>query len=67
MLGDVATANWGADWGAGSDSIHITFKNRLLYIDACKDNDCTTNIVTTYTLKNGRFLKVYAQTHKRKN
>jgi len=67
MLGDVASANWGGDWGAGPASIHITFRNRFLYVDACKDNDCTKNIVTTYALKKGRLVKVYERTHKRRN
>jgi len=66
-LGDVASANWGGDWGAGPDSIHVTFRNRYLYIDACKDDDCTTNIVTTYALKNGRLLKVYEKTRKNRS
>jgi len=67
ILGDVASANWGPDWGAGPNSIHVTFKNRFLYVDACKNDECTTNLVTTYVLRNGRLVKVYEQTHKRNN
>ena len=67
MLGDVASANWGPDWGAGSDSIHVTFRNRFLYIDACKNDECTANIVTTYVLKKGKLVKVYELTRKRGN
>ncbi len=67
LLSEVGEANWGSDWGAGPQSIHMRFAKQFLYIDACKDDDCTTNVVTTYALKNGRLLKVYEQTHKRKN
>jgi hypothetical protein len=64
MLGDVATANWGPDWGAGPNSIHVNFKNGYLYVDACNDNDCTMNIATTYALKHGRLVKAYEKTRK---
>ena len=67
MLGAVASANWGADWGAAPNSIHATFRKQYLYIDACKDDDCTANIVTTYALRNGKLVKIYEHTHKRKN
>ena len=67
MLGAVASANWGPDWGAGAGSIHVTFKKRFLYVDASKSDECTTNVVTTYALKDGRLVKVYEQTHKRSN
>ncbi len=64
MLGDVASANWGVDWGAGPDSIHVTFRNRYLYVDAYKENDSTMKLVTTYALRGGKLVKVYQQTHK---
>jgi len=66
-LGDVAIANWGPDWGAGPNSIHAVFKDRYLYIDACNDDDCTTNISTTYALKNGKLIKVSEKTRKNPN
>ncbi len=58
MLGDVASANWGPDWGAGPNSIQATFKNRYLYIQACKDTECTATARTIYALKNGRLVKI---------
>jgi hypothetical protein len=64
LLKQVATANWGADWGAGPDSIHIRFTNRFLYVDACKDTDCTLSVVTTYALRGGKLVQVFVQTHK---
>lgn len=65
-LGEVATANWGPDWGAGPDSIHVRFTKKFLYVDACKNDDCTETIVTTYALRNGKLAKVYELTHQRK-
>jgi hypothetical protein len=63
-LGQVGGANWGGDWGKGPDSIHITFKNDLLYVDSCKDDQCATREVRTYALREGKLVKVYVQTHK---
>jgi len=65
MLGRVGTADWGPDWGSGPSSIHVRFANRFLYVDQCKDTDCTLNVVTTYALRNGKLVKVYVLTHKR--
>jgi hypothetical protein len=56
LLGRIATADWGPDWGAGPDSIHVRFANRLLYVSQCKDSDCTTSVRSTYALR-GRKLK----------
>ncbi len=64
LLSDVASANWGGDWGRGPDSIHIRFAKTFLYVDACKDDDCTMNVVTTYALRGGKLVKVFVQTHK---
>jgi hypothetical protein len=64
LLGEVGGANWGGDWGRGPDSIHITFKNNFLYVDSCKDDDCTTREVRTYALRAGKLAKVYVQTRK---
>jgi hypothetical protein len=63
-LGDVGAANWGGDWGRGPDSIHITFRNDFLYVDSCKDDECTMREVRTYALRAGKLVKVYEQTHK---
>jgi hypothetical protein len=63
-LGEVGAANWGGDWGRGPDSIHITFRNDYLYVDSCKDDDCTTREVRTYALRAGKLAKVYTQTRK---
>ena len=64
LLSHVASANWGGDWGAGPDSIHVRFTKRFLYVDACKDDDCTMNLVATYALRNGKLVKLYEQTRK---
>jgi len=64
LLSDVAVANWGSDWGAGPDSIHIRFAKRFLYVDQCKDTDCKMSVVTTYALRAGKLVKVFTQTHK---
>jgi hypothetical protein len=64
LLGEVGGANWGGDWGRGPDSIHITFKSNFLYVDSCQDDDCTTREVRTYALRDGKLVKVYAQTRK---
>lgn len=64
LLGDVGSANWGGDWGRGPDSIHITFRNNYLYVDSCKDDECTMREVRTYALRSGKLVKVYVQTHK---
>ena len=65
LLERVATANWGGDWGRGPDSIHLRFAKSFLYVDACKDDQCTTNVVTTYALRGGKLTKVFVQTHQR--
>ena len=64
LLSKVGAANWGGDWGRGPDSIHIRFAKQFLYVDACKDDDCTMNVVTTYVLRGGKLVKVFTQTHK---
>lgn len=64
FLSPVGEANWGSDWGAGPQSIHIRFAKQFLYVDACKDDDCTMNVVTTYALRRGKLVKVFTQTHK---
>jgi len=64
LLSAVADANWGGDWGRGPDSIHTRFAKQFLYVDACQNDECTMNIVTTYVLRAGKLVKVYVQTHK---
>lgn len=64
FLQAVGGANWGGDWGRGPSSIHIRFANRFLYVDNCKDDDCTAYEVTTYALRKGKLVKVFVQTHK---
>jgi len=64
LLGAVGSANWGGDWGEGPDSIHITFRSNLLYVDSCKDDECTTREVRTYALRAGKLVRLYVQTHK---
>ncbi len=64
VLADVASANWGPDWGAGPDSIHVRFTTRFLYVDACQNDECTMYLATTYALRNGKLVKVYEQAHK---
>lgn len=65
LLGQVGAANWGGDWGAGPSSIHVRFAKSFLYVDDCKDTECTQNLVTTYALRGGKLTKVYVETHKR--
>lgn len=64
LLGQVGGADWGGDWGQGPDSIHITFRNDYLYVDSCKDDDCTAREVRTYALRAERLVVVNVQTHK---
>jgi hypothetical protein len=64
LLSAVAVANWGSDWGAGPNSIHIRFAKRFLYVDQCKETGCTMSVVTTYALRRGKLVEVFAQTHK---
>jgi hypothetical protein len=65
LLAQVGAANWGGDWGAGPGSIHVRFAKNFLYVDDCKDSECTLNVVTTYALRGGKLVKVYVETHKR--
>jgi hypothetical protein len=58
FLAQVATANWGGDWGRGPDSIHVRFAKKLLYVEQCKDDACATNVATTYALRDGKLSRV---------
>ena len=64
LLAQVGEANWGADWGRGPRSIHVRFAKHFLYVDQCKNDDCTMSVVTTYALRDGKLAKVFVQTHK---
>jgi hypothetical protein len=56
LLAQVATANWGPDWGAGPDSIRVRFVHDTLHVEQCKDPQCTTTTQTTYTLVRGKLV-----------
>lgn len=58
LLGQVATANWGSDWGAGPDSIRVRFVNRRLYVEQCESTDCTMKSETTYALRGGKLVRL---------
>lgn len=57
-LAQVATGDWGGDWGIGPDSIKIRFANHRLYVRQCRDSECTGTVLSVYTLRNGRLLKL---------
>jgi hypothetical protein len=63
LLGQVGTADWGPDWGAGPQSIRVRFVHRLLYVDQCKNNTCKDTLVTAYALRGGKLVKVSARSH----
>lgn len=65
FVAKVGNADWGPDWAAGPDSIHITFAKKFLYVDQCKDNECAFDVVETYAMRNGKLTTVYVETHKR--
>ena len=58
LLGRIATADWGPDWGAGPSSIHLRFANRLLYVSQCKDSGCTASVRSTYALRGRKLMKL---------
>ena len=64
FLAQVGEANWGGDWGRGQSSIHVRFAKHFLYVDQCKNDECTMNVVTTYALRGGKLAKVFVRTHK---
>ena len=64
LLAKVGSADWGGDWGSGPSAIHVRFAKHLLYVDQCKDLDCSLAVVTTYALRSGKLAKVFVQTHK---
>lgn len=58
LLGEVATANWMPDWGAGANSIRVRFANRLLYVAHCNDDRCSTKVETTYALRREKLVQI---------
>lgn len=58
LLGKVATADWGGDWGAGPTSIRVRFSNRKLYVEQCADSECTAKQHLVYALRNGKLVKI---------
>ena len=58
LLGRIATADWGADWGAGPSSIRLRFANRLLYVEQCDGTSCAQRALTTYALRRGKLVTV---------
>ncbi len=58
LLGKIATADWGADWGQGPSSIHVRFAKHVLYVDQCDGPECTGKVLTAYALRSGRLLRV---------
>jgi hypothetical protein len=58
LLGEIATANWGGDWGRGPDSIRVRFANHRLFVEQCKDPECAAMSATAYALRAGKLRKV---------
>lgn len=56
LLDPVASANWGADWGCGPDSIKVRFASRVLRVQQCSDSHSRTKR-TNYVLRNGRLIR----------
>jgi hypothetical protein len=63
LLAKVATANWGGDWGAGPNSIHVRFAKHLLYVDQCDEGECKATRSTTYALRGATLTKVSDVVH----
>jgi hypothetical protein len=61
LLAKIADANWGGDWGAGPDSIHITFSNNVLSVASCANDACDKNALTRYALRGGKLTKLSGQ------
>ena len=58
LLGKVADANWGGDWGAGPSSIHVSFDNDVLSVAACANDECAMTTFTRYALRGGKLTKL---------
>jgi hypothetical protein len=58
LLGRVAGADWGGDWGSGPSSIRVQFANRRLEVEQCSDTQCSGTKHTTYALTGGKLVAV---------
>lgn len=58
LLGKIADANWGGDWGAGPSSIHIAFANDVLTVAECANDECQTTRTSTYALRDGKLVNL---------
>ncbi len=57
-LGQVATANWGGDWGRGPDAMRFRFANGKLIAEQCDGDDCDRLRTTTYALRGSKLVAV---------
>ena len=57
-LAQIATGDWGGDWGIGPDSIKIRFANHLLYVRQCSDSECTATVLNVYALRNQKLVEL---------
>lgn len=58
LLGEVGTANWGADWGAPPSSIRVRFAKGFLRVRHCQNDACKQYVATTYALRNGKLTTI---------
>ena len=58
LLGEVANANWGGDWGRGPDAIIVRFVGRRLHIEGCAVPNCTVQSATVYALHSRRLVRI---------
>lgn len=58
LLGEVGSADWGVDWGAGPNSIRVRFANSVLYVEECADSECTAKSRAKYALRRGKLAKL---------
>ena len=64
LLGRVAGADWGGDWGSGPSSIRVQFANRRLEVEQCSDTQCSGTRHTTYALTGGKLAAVATVTRR---
>jgi streptogramin lyase len=62
LLAKIADADWGGDWGAGPDSIDLTFAKNVLTVGACANPSCDKSALTKFTLRGGKLVKLSAKT-----
>jgi hypothetical protein len=58
-LAQVATGDWGGDWGGGPSSIHVRFAHNVLYVTQCKNSECTERTSSAYALRRGKLAKLH--------